>query len=97
MGTLCAIGWRCFDMILYSRWKILSASIILPLFRLFRCIIYVCVFIFLAKSFKLSIQGYAEWIILAISSSVISLIILVLDTILFERTQAKTILDILKR
>lgn len=96
IGTASAIGWRCLDMILYSRLCILSSSIKLPLFRLFRCIVYVGLCCYMNTMLTISIHGYSEWLLLSVVSAVVAIFTMIIDSLLFERNQVKQLIRVIK-
>lgn len=86
IGTICAIGWRCLDIVIYSHWKILYNSVRIPLFRLCRCMAYVLLFYLLRNKLLFQITGYVDLIINALIVALVALLILSSDTYLFERS-----------
>lgn len=86
MGTGLAIGWRCLDMIIYSHNRILNNSPRKALFRLVRSIAYVAVACLMCIINPISANSYSMWILYALLLFGAAVIILLFDTVLFERT-----------
>lgn len=97
IGTSIAIGWRCLDMIIYSRKNILTSNLTLPIFRLFRCIVYIGGAYLISNKLSINANNYRQWIVVTIISAIVVGCILVIDTLLFERSQLKKIRNIIKR
>lgn len=84
IGSACAIGWRCVDMIVYARRKILGLNFVRPLFRLLRIIIYIWVFYNFSPKQFFEISSYLTWLVNALINCVICLLIALFDYAIFE-------------
>lgn len=85
IGTSVAIGWRCFDMIVYSHKHILHEDFRLSVFRLIRCLVYCAFLYFITRMFSIDIATYLEWFILTLKVALVAVFIVAADAFLFER------------
>lgn len=86
MGFGCAIGWRCLDMVVYARNRILNTSFYKSVFRLLRIFAYVFGLYYFLPNTLISIDGYATWTLNALACFGMALIILFFDLVVFERS-----------
>ena len=86
IGTLCAIGWRSFDIIIYSNRHILKQSCKRSLFRLFRTFLIIIILYMLCRDLAYTEpKSYLTWINSSIYCSLISIILVIIDSMLFDR------------
>ncbi len=91
-GTLCAIGWRCIDIIMYSNKKILKSAASKSIMRLVRTFLMILLIYWISYDIvKMHMQSYVEWIFYAIICSVCSLIIILFDGMLLDMSTMKTL------
>ena len=97
IGTTLAIAWRCVDMMCYIHKRILKDSLVISLFRIFRmlCLIFL-VYVFMPGKESV-LNSYVEWGIYAISVLLISLLLLSLDMLLFEKKTFRLLLSYIHR
>lgn len=97
LGTGCALGWRCLDIIYYSNKHILQCASIKSVMRLIRTLIIIALLYVVSDKYVLTsgIESYAIWIEYAVIVSVFSVIFLLLDALLFERKTANRLVRIL--
>ena len=85
IGFGCAIGWRCFDMIVYAHKIILQSRYFISVFRLIRIYTYIFSLYYLVPNTFILINGYLSWFLNAIICFSISLMVLAFDFLIFER------------
>ena len=91
LGTGCAIGWRCLDIIFYSHHILLHVSVKKSLFRFLRCLIIIIISYFISNRIEITISSYLSWILYSICISIFISVILFLDVSLFERQMLQRI------
>ena len=92
-GTCLAIGWRCFDMIIYSHRDILQNGFMVSSFRLLRVFIYTgAVYIVFRRPF-IVVDNYIHWIEYASIIAIVAICTLLCDALLFERKTVKRLLS----
>lgn len=97
IGTCTAIGWRCFDMIVYSHKYILHEHFRLSVFRLFRSLIY-CIFLYcLTRKISIDVTNYIAWFIFTLKISLVAILIVGVDAFLLERKTLKQLKLIIKK
>lgn len=90
MGFGCAVGWRCLDMVVYARKRILQSNYIQSIFRLVRIYVYIfSIYYFIPNTF-VAVNGYVMWCLNALICLCLALAILSLDFLIFERKIIRT-------
>lgn len=94
IGTAVTLGWRCFDIIFYSNKYIIKQRNLTSIFRAIKipCIAIV-VLIINIEFVQFNVSGYMEWVNWAIIYSFISIAIILIINLVFER---RLLIDIYK-
>lgn len=91
MGTGVALGWRCLDTILYSSKYILKSSFFKSVRRFLISIVNIITFGIWGLSINSTPTGYLQWVIMASFVSTIVILVLMIETVLFERKAIQTL------
>ena len=84
IGTICAIGWRSIDIILYTNKFILKNSSKETILRLIRIIIISIISLFIFINLKIEIHNWNEWLLLCGFIIFLALIISIIDIFIFD-------------
>ncbi|RSK33698.1 lipopolysaccharide biosynthesis protein [Bhargavaea beijingensis] len=86
IGTAIAIGWRCFDIILYTNKYIISQANKLSLIRMVKIPVVTLILIIINYAFiNNEVTTFREWFLLALINSFYSIMTIVLVNIIIER------------
>lgn len=96
IGTGIALGWRCLDTILYSSKYILEDTFIKSMKRFAVSIINIIILGYLSLYINHVPNNYLEWTVMAIIVSAFVLVVLIIESILFERKAIQSIIEYLK-
>ena len=96
LGTGIALGWRCLDTIIYTNKNLLHCKNGKSLFRLIRVLILLSIVAYISWHFPIKIASFLEWGKYAIVSSIIILIILVINVAIFDFQMFKELLKVMK-
>ncbi len=91
VGTLCAMGYRTLYLVFYLKKNILYRSPKLFFKNIFIDIIIVLISVFISKGISLSDISYGAWIFMAVKISVITLIVIILANVIFNRELIKKV------
>lgn len=97
IGTGVAVGWRCVDTIIYVDKYILKQSCARSLFRLGISLLNVLFFKLISVFWIFEITNYLEWIVVAAIYSVVVLLFLCIQVVLWERKTILFIKNILRK
>lgn len=97
IGTGSALGWRCIDTIIYTSKFILKGSYKKSLLRLVMSFGNIMIFKFISDKITFIPRNYSEWILMATILSVIVLIVLALEVIVFEKKTMRYIMSYLRK
>lgn len=88
LGTVVALGWRCFDIIVYSNKYIIKQKNMKSLIRVLKIPLISLMLIGIDVTFlNFNVDGYFEWVLYAIVCSVISITLILLVNLIMEKKQ----------
>ena len=97
IGTGVALGWRCIDTIVYTNKYVLDCTNFKSLFRLFRVILIISVCAMISNNLRITINGYIDWIKWSILFSLIIILVIIINSLLFDLKTIRRLLGILKK
>lgn len=97
LGTAIALGWRCIDTVIYASKYILKTSFKRTLLRLFVFFLDLALFKILSDKFGYNPTSYSSWIMMALTFSVLSLLVLAVETLLLERGAVRELMSLVKK
>lgn len=97
LGTALALGWRCIDTIVYSSKHILGAPWLRSIIRLIISFANVLMFGVMSSKIGYTIDSWIGWIIVASVYSIISIVILTIESLLLERSTVILVISFFKK
>lgn len=96
IGTGIALCWRCVDTIVYTNKHVLECKNFKSIFRLFRVVILMIICAVIRDKMNIIINSYVDWIKWAVIFSIISIIIIIINSLLFDSKTIKVLISIVK-
>lgn len=97
LGTGIALMWRCLDTILYTDKYIIQRNSLKSIFRLLRSLVIICIFAALQHLVLLNPNDFKEWIGCSCIIFIIVAIIVLLNSIIFDKDTFSKMLNICKQ
>ena len=89
IGTLLALGWRCFDTVFYANKHILKMRNNSSIKRIIACLIITSISAVLSIIYDITPNGYWQWIAYACVASLVALLFISIYLLLFEMDTLK--------
>jgi O-antigen/teichoic acid export membrane protein len=89
VGTSCSMVWRCIDIIVYANNRILNQSNKKSLFRLVRAFVVIFIIWFLFRQLDVTLSNYMQWVCAAMLVALITIFIILINVIVFDRSTIK--------
>ena len=96
IGTLIALIWRCIDTIVFTNKYILKIPNKKSLLRLARIIVFLIIYAYIAFNNNNNISSYFDWILYGLLFSIITIVLLGIIVLIFDRDTIKDALKIFK-
>lgn len=97
IGTAIALLWRCIDTIVYTNKRILACRNFKSLFRFVRTILLIILFYIFSYVRTIQCHSYIEWIKYAIVYSIVSILVICINSLIFDKDTLKTMFFYLKK
>ncbi|MEG0835220.1 MAG: hypothetical protein RR413_07210 [Christensenellaceae bacterium] len=97
LGSICALGWRCFDIIFYANKHVLSTHSKKSFLRVAISFLHIGIVYFLCSGISERATSIVSWVIVSLITSAVSIIILALEDIILQRDSVHGIIQMLKR
>ena len=97
IGTGCALGWRCLDTLIYSSRYIIRISPLRSILRLGMAFANIFFVKIVSAQFSFSPVNYGEWVVMALVISVFVLLLLLIETVVFDRKVLKEMIAYIRK
>ena len=97
LGTGIALAWRCLDTIVYSNKNILLCKNKKSILRLIRVLAILSITAFFSLKMPINVTNFFAWIKYAIITSVVIIIILIINVLIFDLQTLKDLKKVIKR
>lgn len=95
IGTGIALCWRCLDTIVYTNKYVLDCSNYKSLFRLSRVILIIALSAVVRNRININASGYGEWVKYSIINSLVVLLIIIINSLLFDFKTVQQLVQVL--